>query len=67
MNIVDGQVLGGKKGLHKTLTRFVIGAMKLEAMMKYTGAGNLLIIGNRTKAHELALRAGAAVLITGGF
>lgn len=36
-------------------------------MMKYTGAGNLLIIGNRTKAHELALRAGAAVLITGGF
>ncbi len=67
VNIVDGQVLGGKKGLHKTLTRFVIGAMKLEAMMKYTGAGNLLIIGNRTKAHELALRAGAAVLITGGF
>lgn len=67
VNIVDGQVLGGKSGLHKTLTKFVIGAMKLEAMMKYTGAGNLLIVGNRTKAHELALRAGAAVLITGGF
>lgn len=67
INIVDGQVLGGKKGLHKTLNRFVIGAMKLEAMMRYTGAGNLLIVGNRTKAHELALRAGAAVLITGGF
>lgn len=67
VNIIDGQVLGGKKGLHKTLTKFVIGAMKLEAMMKYTGAGNLLIVGNRTKAHELALRAGAAVLITGGF
>ncbi|AIE61017.1 CBS domain-containing protein [Bacillus methanolicus] len=67
VNIVDGQVLGGKAGLHKTLNKFVIGAMKLEAMMRYTGAGNLLIVGNRTKAHELALKAGAAVLITGGF
>ncbi len=67
VNIVDGQVLGGREGLHKTLNRFVIGAMQLEAMMRYTGAGDLLIVGNRTKAHELALQAGAAVLITGGF
>ncbi|WP_174729533.1 CBS domain-containing protein [Mesobacillus harenae] len=67
VNIVDGQVLGGKAGLHKTLNKFVIGAMKLEAMMRYTEAGNLLIVGNRTKAHELALKAEAAVLITGGF
>ena len=67
VNIVDGQVLGGKTGLHKTLNKFVIGAMKLEAMMRYTGPGNLLIVGNRTKAHEQALLAGAAVLITGGF
>lgn len=67
VNIVDGQVLGGRDGLHKTLNKFVIGAMKLDAMMRYTGAGNLLIVGNRTKAHEYALNAGAAVLITGGF
>ncbi|MBM6617474.1 DRTGG domain-containing protein [Bacillus suaedaesalsae] len=67
VNIVDGTVLGGREGLHKTLNKFVIGAMKLEAMMKYTGAGNLLIVGNRTNAHQLALEAGAAVLITGGF
>ena len=67
INIVDGQVLGGREGLHKTLNKFVIGAMKLEAMMRYTDAGNLLIIGNRTQAHQLALEAGAAVLITGGF
>lgn len=67
VNIVDGQVLGGRAGLHKTLNKFVIGAMKLEAMMRYTSAGNLLIVGNRTKAHELALKEGAAVLITGGF
>ncbi|EMA6342669.1 DRTGG domain-containing protein [Bacillus cytotoxicus] len=67
VNIVDGQVLGGREGLHKTLNKFVIGAMKLEAMMRYTEAGNLLIIGNRTNAHQLALERGAAVLITGGF
>jgi predicted transcriptional regulator len=67
VNIIDGQVLGGRAGLYKTLNKFVIGAMKLDAMMRYTGAGNLLIVGNRTKAHELALRAGAGVLITGGF
>lgn len=67
VNIVEGQVLGGRTGLHKTLNKFVIGAMKLEQMMRYTGPGNLLIVGNRTKAHEYALNAGAAVLITGGF
>ncbi len=67
VNIVEGQVLGGKAGLHKTLNKFVIGAMKLEAMMRYTGPDNLLIVGNRTQAQELALKAGAAVLITGGF
>lgn len=67
VNIVDGQVLGGKAGLHKTLTKFVIGAMKLEDMMRYTDAGSLLIVGNRSLVHEHALRAGAAVLITGGF
>lgn len=67
VNIVDGQVLGGKDGLHKTLTKFVIGAMQLDDMMRYTDAGSLLIVGNRFKAHENALRAGAAVLITGGF
>ena len=67
VNIIDGQVLGGKTGLHKTLTKFVIGAMQLEDMMRYTDAGSLLIVGNRIRAHENALRAGAAVLITGGF
>lgn len=67
INIVDGQVLGGADGLHKTLNKFVIGAMKLDAMMRYTAADSLLIVGNRMKAQELALNEGAAVLITGGF
>jgi len=67
VNIIDGQVLGGRDGLYKTLSKFVIGAMELDAMMRYTQADSLLIVGNRFKAHELALNAGAAVLITGGF
>ncbi|WP_138415327.1 DRTGG domain-containing protein [Aquibacillus sediminis] len=67
ISIVDGQVLGGREGLYKTLNKFVIGAMKLEAMMRYTERDSLLIVGNRVEAHELALEEGAAVLITGGF
>lgn len=67
INIVDGHVLGGRDGLHKTLNKFVIGAMKLEAMMKHVEPGSLLIIGNRYQAHKLSLQYGAAVLITGGF
>lgn len=67
VNIIDGQVLGGRDGLHKTLSKFLIGAMKIDAMMRYTEPGSLLIVGNRTQAHEEALKAGAAVLITGGF
>lgn len=67
VNIVDGQVLGGREGLYKTLNKFVIGAMQVEDMMRYTEAGSLLIVGNRMRAQELALKTGAAVLITGGF
>lgn len=67
VNIVDGQVLGGKAGLYKTLNKFVIGAMQLDDMMRYVEPSNLLIVGNRLKVHETALKAGAAVLITGGF
>jgi predicted transcriptional regulator len=67
VKIIDGHVLGGRAGLHKTLNKFVIGAMELDAMMRYTQADSLLIVGNRVEAHELALNEGAAVLITGGF
>jgi predicted transcriptional regulator len=67
VNIVDGSVLGGRAGLHKTLNRMVIGAMKLEAMMRYVEPGNLLIVGNRDNVHRVSLERGSAVLITGGF
>jgi len=67
VNIVDGTILGGKSGIHKTLNKFVIGAMTVDAMEKYINPGNLLIVGNREDAQSLALRSESAVLITGGF
>jgi predicted transcriptional regulator len=67
VGIVDGTVLGGKGGLHKTLNRFVIGAMEIDAMMRYLEPGNLLIVGNRCNVHRISLEQGTAVLITGGF
>lgn len=67
VNMVDGDVLGGAEGLDKKLGKFVIGAMEIEAMVKYIDAGGLLIVGNRPQAHRVALEHGAGVLITGGF
>ncbi|WP_350342747.1 DRTGG domain-containing protein [Proteinivorax tanatarense] len=67
VNIVEGIVLGGREGLYKTLNRFVIGAMEIDAMIKYIDPNNLLIVGNRFEAQKKALEKGAAVLITGGF
>jgi len=67
VNIVDGAVLGGRAGLHKALSKFVIGAMKIESMARYIEANSLLIVGDREEAQRLALSRGAGVLITGGF
>ncbi|MNM64250.1 Cobalt-dependent inorganic pyrophosphatase [compost metagenome] len=67
VDIVEGHVLCGGEGLDKTLNKYVIGAMKIDAMARYIDAGSLLIIGNRDNAHSLALEQGAGVLITGGF
>ncbi|MDQ0191148.1 CBS domain-containing protein [Alicyclobacillus cycloheptanicus] len=67
VNIVEGTVLGGRDGLHKTLNKFVIGAMRLEAIARYIDPGSLMIVGNREQVQRLSLEHGAAVLITGGF
>src|SRR5690625_1667490 len=42
VNIIDGQVLGGRNGLHKTLNKFLIGAMELATMKRSEerGVGN---------------------------
>lgn len=65
--IIEGDILGGEKGLDKTLSKFIIGAMQLEAMDRYISPGSLMIVGNRNNIQEFALEKGAAVLITGGF
>lgn len=67
VQIIEGDVLGGKAGLNKVLHKFVIGAMKEDAMARYITPGSLMIVGNREGVHRLALKEGAAVLITGGF
>ncbi|MDN6639628.1 MAG: CBS domain-containing protein [Tetragenococcus sp.] len=67
VRIIEGEVLGGSNGLQKDLNKFVIGAMTEEAMQRYITPGSLMIVGNRLDAQELALKDGAAVLITGGF
>lgn len=67
VQIIEGDVLGGAAGLQKDLNKFVIGAMKESAMERYITPGSLVIVGNRNGVHELALKDGAAVLITGGF
>ncbi len=67
IKIVNGSVLGGKQGLYKPLDKFLIGAMKVNDMATYIEEGCVLIVGNREKAHEIALKKGAAVLISGGF
>lgn len=67
VKIIEGDIIGGEKGLTKVLNKFVIGAMTEEAMLRYITPGSLMIVGNRTGAQKLALENGAAVLITGGF
>ncbi|MCB2313576.1 CBS domain-containing protein [Clostridium tagluense] len=67
INILDATILGGKKGINRSLNKFIIGAMAVETIHKYISPGYLLIVGNREEAQELALENEAAVLITGGF
>ncbi|MEC9488210.1 MAG: DRTGG domain-containing protein [Halanaerobium sp.] len=67
VRIIEGQIVGGKEGLHKTLRQFVIAAMTLEEAAQYIENGNLVIVGDREEIQEYALRNGAGVLITGGF
>src|SRR5699024_3086849 len=47
VKIIDGQVLGGRNGLIKTLSKFAICAMEIEDVVKYLSPHTLLIVGNR--------------------
>lgn len=67
VKVTDGEILGGEKGINKSLNRFFIGAMEEQAMLRYVSSNSLMIIGNRENAQKLSLQHGAAILITGGF
>ncbi len=67
VKIIEGDILGGEEGLDKDLSKFIIGAMTEDAMIRYITPGSLMIVGNRENVQKLALEQGAAVLITGGF
>lgn len=67
VRIIDGEVLGGHAGLNRHLSKFIIGAMTEESMIRYFDKDSMIIVGNRESVHELALNHRVAVLITGGF
>lgn len=67
MNMVEGQLLGGREGIYKIVHKFVIGAMGVNEISRYISAGDLLIVGNRDDVHRLALEKNCAIMITGGF
>ena len=67
MNIIEGDIISGKNGLNKTVSKFAIGAMELKDVVKYIGNQTLLIVGNRPEVQMEALKRGSGILITGGF
>lgn len=64
--IVDGLVIYGHECLNRSPSKFIIGAMELDAMERYLEEGSLFLVGNRHEAQILALSRGASLLITGG-
>ncbi|MFD3155745.1 DRTGG domain-containing protein [Haloimpatiens sp. FM7330] len=67
VNIVEGNILGGKNGIYKTLSKFFIAAMTEEAASKFIEKESLVIVGNREELQRFALINNCGVLIVGGF
>lgn len=65
--ITRSEVLAGQAGLDKEFSKFSIGAMTEQNIMRYLTEGGLLIVGDRTEIQRLALKNENAVLVTGGF
>ena len=51
-NIIEGDILGGRKGLDKTLSKFIIGAMQKDAIDRYISPGSLMIEIGRASCRE---------------
>ena len=67
VNIVSGQLISGRGGIHEIVQDFAIGAMDSEQVSQHIRKGTLLIIGNRPKIIEMALERECAILVTGGY
>ncbi len=65
--VIQGTPLAGRSGMDREIKRFIIGAMRTEALETYLEEGALLIVGNREDAQWRALDNGSGMLITGGF
>ena len=67
VNIVSGQLIAGRGGVHEIVQDFAIGAMDSEQVGQHIRKGTLLIIGNRPKIIEMSLEKECAILVTGGY
>lgn len=65
--ISDSDVVAGQAGLGHEFSKFSIGAMTRENILRYLIKGGLLIVGDREDIQLLALDNHNAVLVTGGF
>lgn len=65
--ISDSEVLAGQSGLGHEFSKFSIGAMTRENILRYLVKGGLLIVGDREDIQLLALENYNAILVTGGF
>lgn len=66
-NVIGGTVLAGGQGMDKEISRFIIGAMKTDALVTYLEESALLIVGNRENVQLKAMETRSGILITGGF
>ncbi|MGT2828468.1 CBS-HotDog domain-containing transcription factor SpxR [Streptococcus hillyeri] len=65
--ISDSDVVAGAGGLGREFSKFSIGAMTRENILRYLVNSGLLIVGDREDIQLLALEHQNAVLVTGGF
>ncbi|MDO4813883.1 MAG: DRTGG domain-containing protein [Gemella sp.] len=67
VNIVEGQLIAGRGGVHEIVQDFAIGAMDSRQVAEHIEKGTLLIVGNRPDVITMALEKGCAILIAGGY
>ena len=66
LKITEGELIGGSKGIDKSLKQFVIGDMNDDDLKRYLAKGALVIVGNRENIQHKALENNSALLLTGG-